>query len=86
MLKKDSNPGTWVLSDSFPMNTNMTRFRWFSKSFVLWTKVALGLERLMGKIWQKKKMRRIKLQIQIQLEFRLLTGILFVTVKMLRVD
>ena len=37
-----------VLSETYPMNTNMTGFRWFSKIFilVLWTKVALALERL----------------------------------------
>ena len=32
-----------VLIKSYPMNTNMTGFRWFSKIFclfVLWTKVA----------------------------------------------
>ena len=31
-----------VLSESYPMNTNMTELRWFSKNlcFVLWTKVA----------------------------------------------
>ena len=38
-----------VLNESFPMNTNMTGFRWFSKNlciFVLWTKVAIALEGL----------------------------------------
>ena len=32
-----------VLSKNYPMNTNMTGFRWFSKFFcvlVLWSKVA----------------------------------------------
>ena len=33
-----------VLSESYPMNTNMTGFRWFSKILVLWTKVAISLE------------------------------------------
>ena len=35
-----------VLSESYPMNTNMTRFGWFSKMFVSvpWTKVASALE------------------------------------------
>ena len=40
-----------VLSKRFPMNTNMTRFRWFSKIFVLWTKVASALEGLRGIRW-----------------------------------
>ena len=34
------------LSKSFPMNTNMIGFGWFSKMFVLWTKVASALEGL----------------------------------------
>ena len=29
-----------VLSKSFPMNTDTKGFRWFSKIFVLWAKVA----------------------------------------------
>ena len=37
-----------VLGESYPMNTNMTWFRWFSKNFVLWMKVALALEELKG--------------------------------------
>ena len=39
-----------VLSESFPMNTNMTGLRWFSKKkiFVLWTKVATALEGLIS--------------------------------------
>ena len=38
-----------VLSESYPMNTNMTGFRWFSENLcilVLWTKVASALEGL----------------------------------------
>ena len=37
-----------VLSESSPMNTNMTGLTWFSKFFifVLWTKVASALEGL----------------------------------------
>ena len=38
-----------VLAESYPMNTNMTGFRWFSKNIcilVLWTKVASALEGL----------------------------------------
>ena len=36
-----------VLSEGYPMNTNMTRFRSFSKIFAsLWTKVASALEGL----------------------------------------
>ena len=38
-----------VLKESFPMNTNMTGFRWFSKKLnvlVLWMKVASALEGL----------------------------------------
>ena len=38
-----------VLSESYPMNTNMIRFRWFSNNLcilVLWTKVAPALEML----------------------------------------
>ena len=44
-LKNYSNPGTWVthlrvLGESYPMNTNTTGFRWFSKIkicvLVLW--------------------------------------------------
>ena len=38
-----------VLSESFPMNTNMTGFRWFSKKdciLVIWKKVASALEGL----------------------------------------
>ena len=38
-----------VLSESYPMNSNITGFRWFSKvfaSFVLWMKVASALEGL----------------------------------------
>ena len=34
-----------LLSESSPINTNMTAFRWFSK-LVLWTKVASVLEGL----------------------------------------
>ena len=40
------------LSESYPMNTNMTGFRWFSKNIcvlVFWSKVALALEWL--KTW-----------------------------------
>ena len=37
-----------VLSESYPMNTHMTGFRWFSKIFVLWKKVASASEGLMG--------------------------------------
>ena len=40
---------TFELSESFPMNTNMTGFRWLSKDLciiVIWTKVALALEGL----------------------------------------
>ena len=40
-----------VLGESFPMNTNMTGFRWFSKNlgvFVLWMKDASALEGLIG--------------------------------------
>ena len=37
--ENDRNPGTWVLirvlSDSYPMDTNMTGLRWFSKISVL---------------------------------------------------
>ena len=38
-----------VLSESYPMNSNMTGFRWFSKDLcilVFWAKVASALERL----------------------------------------
>ena len=38
-----------VLSGSYPMNTNMTRFRWFLENLcvlVLWTKVVSALEGL----------------------------------------
>ena len=38
-----------VLSESYPMNTNMTGLRWFSKIFaaiVPWTKVASASEGL----------------------------------------
>ena len=38
-----------ALIESFPMNTNMTVFRWFSKNLnvlVLWTKVASAMEGL----------------------------------------
>ena len=38
-----------VLSKSYPMNTNMAGFRWFSKLkciLVLWKKVAAALEGL----------------------------------------
>ena len=38
-----------VLSESFPMNTNMTWFGWFFKNLcvlMLWTKVASALEGL----------------------------------------
>ena len=52
-LKNDWNPGTLVylrvLRESYPMNTNMTGSRWFSKNLyvlVLWMKVASALERL----------------------------------------
>ena len=41
-----------VLSKSYPMNTNMTGFRWISRNlciFVLWKKVALALEGLRHK-------------------------------------
>ena len=33
-----------ILSESYPMNTNMTCFRWFLNIFVLWMKVAAALE------------------------------------------
>ena len=40
-----------VLSESFPMNTNMAGFRWFSKIILsLWTYVALALEVFTGDI------------------------------------
>ena len=45
-----------VLSESYPMSTNMTGFRWFSEVFrnlcilVLWTKVASALEGSRGKL------------------------------------
>ena len=38
-----------VLSESYPMNTNMTGFRWFTKklrSCVLWSNVASALQGL----------------------------------------
>ena len=38
-----------ILGESFPMNTNMTGFKWFSKIlafFVFWTKVVPALEGL----------------------------------------
>ena len=35
-----------VLSESYPMSTNMTGFGWFSKSFVLWMKVVSALKGL----------------------------------------
>ena len=41
-----------VLSESYPMYTNMTGFRWFSKNLcilVLWTKVAWALKGLSSK-------------------------------------
>ena len=41
-----------VLSDCYPINTNMTGFRWFSKLFAslcLWTHLALALEGLIIK-------------------------------------
>ena len=34
------------LSESYPMSTNMAGFRWFSKIFGFWMKVALALEGL----------------------------------------
>ena len=34
------------LGESYPMNTNVTGFRWFSKIFALLTKVASALEEL----------------------------------------
>ena len=50
-------PGKWlkpwhtgnhlrVFNKSYPMNTNMTGFRWLSENRVLWTKVASALEGL----------------------------------------
>ena len=38
-----------ALSESYPMNTSKTRFKWFPKKlcvFVLWMKVASALEGL----------------------------------------
>ena len=35
-----------VLMKSYPMNNNMTGFRWFPKIFVLWMKVASALDGL----------------------------------------
>ena len=32
-----------VLSKIYPMNTNMVGFKWFSKIFLIWTKVASAL-------------------------------------------
>ena len=43
-----------VLSESNPMNTNMTEFGWFSESFAslcFWTKLASALEGLKGIFW-----------------------------------
>ena len=37
-----------VLSECYPMNTNMTGFRWFSILFALWTEVSSALEGLIG--------------------------------------
>ena len=41
-----------VLSENYPINTNMTGFRWFSKifAFLLWRKVSSALEGLYGKM------------------------------------
>ena len=43
--KNDLNPGSWT---HYPVNTNMTGFRWFSKVWVLvlMTKVTSALEGL----------------------------------------
>ena len=46
-----SSDSSIVLSESFPMSTNMTGFKWFSKIFVLWTKVALALWGLRSEDW-----------------------------------
>ena len=35
-----------VLGESFPMNTNMTGFQWFSKIFASWMKETSALEGL----------------------------------------
>ena len=49
-FKKYWHMGTYlrVLSESFPMNINMTGLKWFSNIFflVLWTKIDLALEGL----------------------------------------
>ena len=48
----DSNPGTWghiylgVLSKSYPMKTNMTGFRWFSKIFKVLVLSSLSIGRV----------------------------------------
>ena len=45
----DAHQTQRVLSESYPMNTNMTGFRWFFQNIcvlVLWAKVALALEGL----------------------------------------
>ena len=49
-----------VLGESYLMNTNMMRFGWFLKIFVLWTKVALALEGLSSNIFPKKYCRGIE--------------------------
>ena len=47
-----------VLNESYPMNTNMTGFRWFFKDLcvlVIWTKVTSALEVLikgLQQVWQ----------------------------------
>ena len=46
-LKNDCNPVIWVLGESYPMNTNMTGFKWFSKRvLVLWRRVASSIGRV----------------------------------------
>ena len=49
MQKHEWNPGMWVLSESYPMDTKHDRVSMFFKNLrthVLWTKVASALEGL----------------------------------------
>ena len=57
--------GTHMRVLSYPMNTNMTGFRWFPKKLcilLLWTKVASALQGLISKITFKLDKDDLKFQ------------------------
>ena len=65
------------LSESYPMNTNMTGFRWLSKilpSLWFWTKAALALEGLIKLMLRRSSVRPRLLVSIIYIEIDLALG------------